>query len=113
MTGESENKSDFSCDISIGDDFIFRVKHSEDKRNTSDKDEMRKKKKPRNKYISPSTKRRNAARLLAYKAKRAEMGGKGPTRSGDPLPPPNLDATGGVDEVGARLAGRFENIVKC
>ena len=87
MTGESENKSDFSCDISIGDDFIFRVKHSEDKRNTSDKDEMRKKKKPRNKYISPSTKRRNAARLLAYKAKRAEMGGKGPTRSGDPLPP--------------------------
>ena len=72
------NKSSFNFLIKFGA-LDLTVKHSEIKETSAGKTVKKK-------YTSPSTKRRNAARLFAFKAKRAEMGGRGPTRSGDPPP---------------------------
>ena len=72
----SFGKEELYFKVKIGSDFLFTVNHR-GKDNQPNKP----------KYVSPSTRRRNAARLLAFKAKRAEKGVKGPTRSGAPPSP--------------------------
>ena len=66
----------FSFYVKI-DGFEFSVKHRRLTHNL---------KKTKVKYVSPSTRRRNNFRLLAFKAKKAAKRGKGPTRSGPPPP---------------------------
>ena len=66
-------------DVKIGD-FHFRVKHFEDDKTASVKNHKKK-------YVSPSTQRRNVLRLEAFKAKKAAIEGKSPTRSGAAPPP--------------------------
>ena len=99
-------KRNFLCEVTIGDTFKFRVNHSMEKVNISEKNTFKK-------YVSPSTRRRNHLHLLAYKAKRAAKGGNSPTRSGAP-PPPNSANSGGegiVEDLASPTPSSKENPV--
>ena len=50
--------------------------------------------KTKKKYVSPSTRRRNNLRLLAFKARRAANGGCSSTQPGAPPPHPQLGSFG-------------------
>ena len=76
----SFGKEELYFKVKIGSDFLFTVNHRGKDNQPNKPNKV--------KYVSPSTRRRNAARRLAFKAKRAEKGVKGPTRSGPPPPPP-------------------------
>ena len=76
-----KEKSTFFFKISI-DNFELTMKHGLDKKNFSEKSTKKKK------YVSPSTRRRNNLRLLAFKARRTAKGGCSPKQPVDPSPPP-------------------------
>ena len=78
-------KQNFFFNVSIGD-FNCRVNHSNFKENISEKNFSKKK------YVSPSTRRRNNLRLLAFKARRAAKGGA--AQQDLVLPPPQPGPTG-------------------
>ena len=83
FTSNLENEEvSYSFYVKIGADFVFSVNN----RCTTSTSNQRKQNKNKVKYVSPSTRRRNNLRLLAFKAKRAAKGGKSPTRSGAPPP---------------------------
>ena len=69
----------FNFNISIGNSFNFTMNHGYS-RNTSDNTTKKRK------YVSPSTRRRNASRLAAYKAKRAAPS----VEEVSPLEPPGV-----------------------
>ena len=85
------DKKNFCLNVKIGRNFKLRVNHSNIKNNSSDVDKTSKKK-----YVSPSTRRRNNLRLLAFKARRAAKGGCSPQQPVAPLPHPTPDRPGGV-----------------
>ena len=80
LFGDGQKK--FFFNVAIGDNFALRVTHSGVLVNTSDKNTKKNKKK----YVSPSTRRRNNLRLLAFKARRAANGGCSSTQPGAPPP---------------------------
>ena len=70
-------KKDFDLSVSIGE-FKFTMKHSS--KNLSEKQKNKKK------YVSPSTRRRNASRLANYKARKAAPS----VEEVSPLEPPGV-----------------------
>ena len=74
-------KDYFNMEVNIGKNFSFKVKHFSTEKSTSDVQPTKKK------YVSPSTRRRNNLRLLAFKARRTAKGGCSSKQPVDPPPP--------------------------
>ena len=105
---DKNNKKDFFFNLDIKNVFRLTVNHSNQKNKHDDKAA---KAKNTRKYVSPSNRRRNATRLAAFKAKKANaMNNSGKTPSSEEISPLEPPGVGGSPP--GSLPGEDEKTIK-